>query len=88
MLLAALHGQGIIMGGELSMPWNYREQTVFDLLRLITKLKFRPHIVLVKREELFHILQNIASALEINLNKVKRIPAVEAARTEMANFMP
>jgi len=88
MLLVALHGQGIIMGAEISMPWNYRKQTGFDFLKLITKLKFRPHLVLVKREELFHILQHLASALEINLNKVKRIPAVEAARTEMANIIP
>ena len=87
-LLAVSRDEGIIVGAEISMPWNYREQTGFDFLKLITNLKFRPHLVLVKREELFHILQHLASALEINLNKVKRIPAVEAARTGMANIMP
>ena len=87
-LLAVSHDEGIIVGAEISMPWNYQEQTGFDFLKLITKLEFRPSVVLVKREELFHILQHLASELEINLDGVRAIPAVEAVRSHMANITP
>ena len=87
-LLAVLHGEGIIVGAEISMPWNYREQTGFDFLKLITKIGFRPHLVLVRREGLFHILQHLASELEITLDRVRAIPAVEAVRSHMVSITP
>lgn len=87
-LLAVSHDEGIIVGAEVSMPWNYREQTGFDFLKLITKLEFRPHLVLVKREGLLHVLQYLASELEINLDRVGAIPAVEAVRSHMASITP
>ena len=88
MLLVALHGQGIILDAEISMPWNYLEQTGFDFLKIINKLKFRPYLVLVKREELSHLLQPIAFELDINLKKVNRIPLIEAAQAGMTDIMP
>ena len=87
-LIAVSHGEGIIVGAEISMPWNYREQTGFDFLKLITKTGFRPHLVLVRREELFYVLQHLASELEINLDRVRAIPAVEAVRAHMAGITP
>jgi len=87
-LLVVSHDEGTIVGAEISVPWNYREQAGFDFLRLIAKLEFRPHLVLVRREELFHILQHLASELEINLDRVRAIPAVEAVRSHMASIMP
>lgn len=80
------HYSGLIVKVHLTEPEEYASEFVDQFLNLLEKGTFAPEEILVKREELFTLLEPITSYLGINMKKVNHLPALEKAQTDMYEF--
>lgn len=80
------HYSGLIVKVHLTKPEEYASEFVDQFLNLLEKGTFAPEEILVKREELFTLLEPITSYLGIDVKKVNRLPALEEAQADTLRF--
>ena len=66
---------------------EYASELLKETLTLLEQLKVAPVKILVKKEEVFKLLEDIASHLGITLKKVKKLPVLEEVQAEMSTFL-
>lgn len=91
MLLLTDALQGLIVGFKLIQPKenyqeNYREIAT-EVLRSLEKLDARPYEIRVDGDLLFNMLRNFTQNLNISLRQIDDLPALEAARSGISEFM-
>ena len=74
------------MKNELSEHAEYRSNFQKAFLKLIEDIKSLPQEVRVKKEEVYRLLEPIASYLGIRLVSTKSVPALEDAQKGMLEF--
>jgi len=81
------HHSYFILNAHLSAPSKYRSEFPEQFLNLIANIKFLPNEILVRKEEVFKLLEPITSELNIKLRLVKRLTALEEAQNNMFEFL-
>lgn len=72
-----------ILHHHLTGNYNYKLEFLDQFFSVIEEYKLIPQEVLVKRKELFKLIEPITSDLEIKLSLVKRLKAVRSAKNSM-----
>jgi len=80
------HDSGFVLNIHLAEQTEYASDSVEQFLNLLEKTKFVPERILVKKEELFNLLDPVTSHLGINLKKVTELPALEGAQVGMIEY--
>ncbi len=86
--LWADHRSGFIPHFSLIKPSKpeYRAEFLGEFLNSIENTGVIPAKILVKKEELFKLLEPVTSELSIELKQVRRLKEIEQARAEMFEF--
>ncbi len=74
---------GLIIKGDLSSHSDYQSNFQKSFLNLIEDIKLLPKELMVKREEVYRLLEPIASYLGIRLVKVRSLLALEEVQMAM-----
>jgi hypothetical protein len=80
LLLIADTLSGLILDNQMMTPHSYQSQLVEHFLQAVEKAGMYPQEVLVEKDEAMHLLQPVASRLEIKLIKVRKCKESAKAR--------
>ncbi len=83
MFLYVDHNTGLIINADVSSPKDYQLNFQNSFLNLIEEIKLLPQELMVKREEVYLLLEPIASYLGIPLVMVKSLLALEEVKKAM-----
>lgn len=59
------------------MDEHYPDKILLDFLEIVETSDFRPGKILVKKKDLFELLEEVIGDLDLELELVKRLPAAE-----------
>jgi hypothetical protein len=77
---------GFILSHDLAKPAECMSEFQRNFFKLAENGEILPQEILVKKEEIFKLLEPITSELGINLRKVKKLKMLEEAQASMAKF--
>jgi len=80
------HYSGFILNSYLASPIECMLEFAEQFLKFVENFKSLPQEILVKKEETLKLLEPVTSRLGIRLRRVKRLIALEEARTSMSKF--
>ncbi len=80
------HRSGLILNAHLAGPPDYGSEFIEKFLSTIESTGRLPEEVLVKKGEVFKLLEPVTSRLEVKLGKVRRLISLEEARAGMFEF--
>jgi hypothetical protein len=78
---------GMPLGFKLASPSQVPALLVEVLLEVMEGMGMRPARIRIQREEAAAVLKPVTDRLRIRLGRARRLPAVEAARGELAAFL-
>lgn len=82
-LLLVDHHSGTMLNYRIPEPSEYRSEIQEHILDTAYRMKSLPKEIMVRREEVFELLEPIAAGLGIELIMVRELPAIEAAEDFM-----
>jgi hypothetical protein len=77
---------GLILHVNMTKPDEHITAFPSDFMSLVENMGVKPREILVRKEEAFELLELITSRLNIKLNLVKRLDALEQAQASMFQF--
>lgn len=80
------HSSGLILNYHMEKSEECISVFPEEFLKFVENIKTLPQEILVKKEEVFQLVQPVASDLEVKLRKVERLKALETAHTDMLEF--
>ena len=80
------HYSGFVLHSQFIKPDQCVMEFQKQLFHLIRNMRSMPEEILVKKEETFRIIEPIAKALQINLQKVNTLPMFNSAKRSMSRF--
>lgn len=84
--LYVCHQSGMIVHINMTKHSEYQMEFPEDFLDLVEQSNTVPNEIIVSKEEVFKLLEPIASKLNIKMRRVKRLREIEKARSAMFDF--
>jgi len=85
-ILAVDRRSNAILEFRLAKPEDFASELREAILEIMEHVEIMPRLVLVKQEEVFKLLEPIASQLKIKLRRAKRLRALEDAQEFLVAF--
>jgi uncharacterized protein DUF6930 len=86
-LLCADHESGFILGTVVAEPATWESEFPSSILDCVENHKLMPSVLWVRKEELRHLLEPLASCLGIKVQMAKRLPTVDRARKALLKHL-
>ncbi len=86
-VMIADHRTGMILYSDISKAFEYRANLREQFLNVVERLGSLPTEILVAREDVFELLDPLASRLKMKVRLVNKLKAIEEARSSMFGFL-